>query len=685
MNKLLQILFVSVFVLTSTSFGQIFMDGESTDWDAYPALIEAPDNLDGMFPPEVGAIVSDIVDVKTVKATVIGNVFFTYIEFWGGPAWPNNALEEDHEGTMYYASRGYYHMMLDLDNDATTGWSTDWYEAHYTTLGYLISQGVALDPVGAEVMLEWGGRTRDEWQVTVDSLDYVRSLDYWAADYEEYDGQTDTGSEIEIFEMGIPNADSARIMRWDGSLKIGSSDDEALLNDTLKSYFNGHAWGHSFLEFAMELTPFQKYYMHKDGRKVLQPGDVIGVCALIETPIDDWGVDMTTRGEVTLPDEVPVRPEIITFDGDESDWANVPVLIEAPDNLDGMFPPEVGAIVTDVVDVKEVKAFIEDDNFFWHIKFWGGPAWPNNALEEDHEGTIYYASRGYYHMMLDLDNDATTGWSTDWYEAHYTTLGYLMSQGVDLAPVGAEVMVEWGGRTRDDYQVEVEGQDPVRSLDYWAADYEEYDGQTDTGTEYTIYEYSVIEKSPALVMSHDGLLLSGDSNDESLMDGNPDWVAHAWGYDFIEVGHSLRAIKQYFKNKDGRDVLQAGDEIGVCALIETPVDDWGVDMTTRGTIGVVVGLSNDAVTVVESYSLSNNYPNPFNPSTKIQYSIPTSEFVSIKVYDAIGSEVATLVNMQQSAGVHNVDFNASQLASGIYFYKIVAGNFIDVKKMMLIK
>lgn len=289
-------------------------------------------------------------------------------------------------------------------------------------------------------------------------------------------------------------------------------------------------------------------------------------------------------------------------------------------------------------------------------------------------------------MMLDLDNDATTGWSTDWYEAHYTTLGYLISQGVELEPVGAEVMIEWGARTRDDYEVDVEGQDPVRGLDYWAADYEEYDGQTDNGSDYTIYEYGIIEATTALVLQHDGLLLSGDSNDESLMDGNPDWVAHAWGNDFIEVGHSLRAIKQYFKNKDGRDVLQPGDQIGVCALIETPVDDWGVDMTTRGVINVVTGIGDDAVTgVVEKYSLDNNYPNPFNPSTKIQYSIPTNEFVSLKVYDAIGKEVATLVNKQQNAGVHNVNFNASQLSSGVYFYKIDAGNFVSVKKMMLIK
>ena len=92
--------------------------------------------------------------------------------------------------------------------------------------------------------------------------------------------------------------------------------------------------------------------MNKDGRNVLQSGDVMGICGMTETPIDDWGVDMTTRGEVTIPADAPARPNVIAFDGDESDWAAYGVLLNAPDNIDGMFPPEVGAVVTDIVDIK---------------------------------------------------------------------------------------------------------------------------------------------------------------------------------------------------------------------------------------------------------------------------------------------------------------------------------------------
>jgi len=89
--------------------------------------------------------------------------------------------------------------------------------------------------------------------------------------------------------------------------------------------------------------------------------------------------------------------------------------------------------------------------------------------------------------------------------------------------------------------------------------------------------------------------------------------------------------------------------------------------------------------VPSEYSLSQNYPNPFNPSTQIQFSIPSQENVSLKVFDALGKEVAELVNQNLSAGNYSVDFNASTLSSGIYFYTITTNNFSSTKKMMLVK
>lgn len=87
----------------------------------------------------------------------------------------------------------------------------------------------------------------------------------------------------------------------------------------------------------------------------------------------------------------------------------------------------------------------------------------------------------------------------------------------------------------------------------------------------------------------------------------------------------------------------------------------------------------------EDFELYQNYPNPFNPQTNIQYAIGSMQFVSLKVYDAIGNEVATLVNEIKSSGKHTITFNGSDLSSGIYYYKLKSGDFTETKKMLLVK
>ena len=86
-----------------------------------------------------------------------------------------------------------------------------------------------------------------------------------------------------------------------------------------------------------------------------------------------------------------------------------------------------------------------------------------------------------------------------------------------------------------------------------------------------------------------------------------------------------------------------------------------------------------------TFSLEQNYPNPFNPSTKIKYSVTQSSNVVLKIYDVLGNEVATLVNEEKPAGSYEVEFNPSSLTSGVYFYKLQAGSFVDMKKMLLLK
>lgn len=88
---------------------------------------------------------------------------------------------------------------------------------------------------------------------------------------------------------------------------------------------------------------------------------------------------------------------------------------------------------------------------------------------------------------------------------------------------------------------------------------------------------------------------------------------------------------------------------------------------------------------INEFSLSNNYPNPFNPATVISYSIPQSCFVTIKIFDALGREVKTLVNEEKPAGNYDIKFNADKLSSGLYFFKIKAGEFVQAKKMILLR
>lgn len=99
----------------------------------------------------------------------------------------------------------------------------------------------------------------------------------------------------------------------------------------------------------------------------------------------------------------------------------------------------------------------------------------------------------------------------------------------------------------------------------------------------------------------------------------------------------------------------------------------------------ISGINDNEISMANEYSLSQNYPNPFNPSTNINYQLPVKGFVNIKVFDITGKEIVTLINQQQNSGNHTVSFNAQNLSSGIYFYKIQSGNFIATKKMTLVK
>ena len=112
-------------------------------------------------------------------------------------------------------------------------------------------------------------------------------------------------------------------------------------------------------------------------------------------------------------------------------------------------------------------------------------------------------------------------------------------------------------------------------------------------------------------------------------------------------------------------------------------DDGTILHTTNGGVSFVEEEQTNAAPI--EFLLLQNYPNPFNPSTKIQYSIPQTSQVQISVYDILGNEIETLVNEEKLPGTYELTWYAEGLPSGVYFYRLQAGSFVYMKKMILLK
>ncbi|MCX6157304.1 MAG: aryl-sulfate sulfotransferase [Ignavibacteriae bacterium] len=131
-------------------------------------------------------------------------------------------------------------------------------------------------------------------------------------------------------------------------------------------------------------------------------------------------------------------------------------------------------------------------------------------------------------------------------------------------------------------------------------------------------------------------------------------------------------------------ISEVGPDKSLRYTLSLPEGQWSYRGFRYNTIDVLTNTTPSDI-IIKDYKLSQNYPNPFNPVTRINFAIPKSGLVSIKVYDMLGKEVAVLVNEVMNNGSYTVNFNGSALSSGIYFYKISVNDFSDVKKMMLIK
>jgi hypothetical protein len=158
---------------------------------------------------------------------------------------------------------------------------------------------------------------------------------------------------------------------------------------------------------------------------------------------------------------------------------------------------------------------------------------------------------------------------------------------------------------------------------------------------------------------------------------------------FLSIGTQTTSYNQ-FTVPIYRDSSNPGGRMD----IEITIEDSIHTNPAKGSFFIVddLQLSETATGILDQISsppkefkLNQNYPNPFNPSTKFSYSIPEKALVTIKVFDVLGREIKTLVNEEKPIGTYEVDFNASNLSSGIYFYRLNAGKFVSTKKMVLLK
>jgi hypothetical protein len=125
------------------------------------------------------------------------------------------------------------------------------------------------------------------------------------------------------------------------------------------------------------------------------------------------------------------------------------------------------------------------------------------------------------------------------------------------------------------------------------------------------------------------------------------------------------------------------DEFRLWRRALTPAEVSAFALSDLGGCGITsIGNNNETPL---TYKLLQNYPNPFNPVTSIDFAIPRNELVELKVYDMLGREVATLIDKQMNAGTYSVNFDATRLSSGVYFYTLRSGGFSETKKMMLVK
>jgi hypothetical protein len=174
-----------------------------------------------------------------------------------------------------------------------------------------------------------------------------------------------------------------------------------------------------------------------------------------------------------------------------------------------------------------------------------------------------------------------------------------------------------------------------------------------------------------------------------LMDDNAS-VAVVSPVGLVFVGRNTLLYQSLVLNLFGLDRKSLGSAINesrnqaINDYTKRMLNLWG-DPSLIPRYDITVDVEDVKTEIPAEFTLHQNYPNPFNPSTKIRFVIPKSSFVSLKVYNVLGKQVATLAREEKPAGNYEVEFSGTDLPSGVYFYKLQTGSFIQTKKMILLR
>jgi photosystem II stability/assembly factor-like uncharacterized protein len=217
--------------------------------------------------------------------------------------------------------------------------------------------------------------------------------------------------------------------------------------------------------------------------------------------------------------------------------------------------------------------------------------------------------------------------------------------------------------------------------------------QLNTGTVPLLNGIEIVDSANGFVVGDDGFIMA-------TTDGGTSWTAQTSGttdtlqdVSFVYPNYGwVCGFSGTIRSTVNGGTLWTGETSGttqnlngICAFDTNAVWAVGDGGTILHRDNIATGVHHLSGNVPQGFALLQNYPNPFNPSTVNSWQSPVGSWQTLKVYDALGREVATLVNEYKPAGKYKVEFNGSNLPSGVYLYKLTAGNFTAVKKLMLLK